>query len=72
MNRYSITWKAYRMDEKGRKNQTSGEIVFEAIGLNLPQIHDRVCQLVRAEHPELAATPILISRFDQRKVKEVA
>jgi hypothetical protein len=72
MYRYTIEWKSYPMDRSGVKSSMKGVATFESKRLAYPDLHDEVQQQVRREHPELSATPILLSLVDRRNVKEAA
>jgi hypothetical protein len=73
MYRYTIKWKAYPMDRKGVKRPQPGVVTFDSPYLVYQTLHDEVQQRVRAEHPELASTPILIHLVSRHTIRrEVA
>jgi hypothetical protein len=69
MYRYTIQWKAYPMDRSGVKRPHPGVITFDSERLVYQDLHNEVQQRVRAEHPELSSTPILIHLVSRNLIR---
>ena len=63
MNKVIVPWKAYPMDGLGAKSAMSGQVEVMAEYVIINRLHAQVAEQVRALHPELPSTPVMIGRF---------